>query len=245
MTTENNHIDIPNFVLIPSQHNENVMVPCIKGNVFNKNTGDYYVCRHYKSSACPVRVKLLKNENGEYVGFVQTNSKLQHNHEAVDYYNYLQKQKIKRYAEENKFTDKNVVEIATEITIPQSTLRPSTVAKSIRKELGITTKGTAIKDIELTPEEKENLLFRNNNMIVFADKKNINILKDSPIVASDGTFRVSPSLFLFCILLSVVLYFLIELLLIYFFSFFYQKLSLIIVNKIRTILATLYYSWNV
>lgn len=190
-------ITIPDFIMIPNRQKQGEFLPCIKGSVFNKNSGDYFVCRHYKSCGCPMRVKLLKNENGEYYSYIQSNNSIQHNHSSTDYFNYLQHKQIQEYANNNPFTEKNVVEITTEVTIPQSTMRQSTISKAVRKYLGISSKGKNIQDLELNDEEKEHLLFRNSNMIVFGDKKNIHLLKNSQFVLNDGTFRVTPSLFFF------------------------------------------------
>ena len=187
----------PRFAMIPSEIKDH-FVPCIFGYAFVRNKDDYFVCKAYKTKKCPCRVKLLKNESGEYYDFTMKNKGdiPIHNHPGNDWIDSLQKKKVNEYAEQHTFSDMPIKQMMTEVYDSHCSLRQSTVAKQLRQALGASTTAATIEEIVLTPEEKEKLLFRDDRMIVFGDKRLFELIDSSSFIYSDGTFRVAPSLFL-------------------------------------------------
>lgn len=184
----NSEIEIPHITWVIGERNKKVLV--VDGYYFHRDRDNIYRCKYKRTHDCKMRI-LLENDGSVSI---KSETKVHVDHPR-DYYNHVQKQRNREAARNPLNINKSALEIATETYIKGSTMRLSSSTKIIRKEKGIMPKPKTIDEIEMTDMEKQFFICKSKTIYLFGDKELYPILKTTPMIFIDGTFRSCPSLF--------------------------------------------------
>ena len=142
--------------------------------------------RKNKKEKCPVEIRVNENTIEYSKGNLED-----HNHKTP-YHNIIQREKIKIETSKKENKGESTKEITRKCYNYDSTIRKSTISKNIRKEKGEKKKIYNVNDIEFSDKEKTHLVYYDEDLVLFCDKRMIVPLERSNMLFIDSTYKVVP-----------------------------------------------------
>ena len=184
-TKNNNEIEIPEITWLPGQRGN--LIPFIHGHAFHHSNGNSYVCKHHKRG-CEVRACIYTETEYKYT----SGNQYTHEEKVIDYLQEVQKLKNKTEGMDEKNAGLTANEIFKKSYIPGASRRKSTSIRQIKKVMPILPSPKTIEEIQLTQEERKNLVYQDDIMLVFADKTLYDCFRASKQIFLDGSFKSVP-----------------------------------------------------
>ena len=161
-------------------------IPMLDGYVFHSNRGWNYKCKH---KDCPATCK----HDGWGNLIYPTNKSIRDHNHAPDIWEILYKETTIEIATKNKGMNRRAQSIIKESYMIESNIRKSTAEKWIRDILNEDKPGNTIEEMLIDSVFSSNILFHDEEMLIFGDKRLFPLLAETEMIFIDGTWSIAPT----------------------------------------------------